>query len=214
MKFLIDGSASRIKARRQQANELIAGQLLTPLTRYKLCQDVFGIDNGGFTGAKIQGFTKIVNKNYEFRANCLFAAVPDKVENHKETLSMWGDYHHLADGYKKAFVVQDGFDGWPSNADAIFIGGSTEFKDSYECDQIVLLALDNNMHVHIGRVNTFDRFYHFHKLGAHTCDGSGVSMYDHMIEKLYHLYRMAEKNKVAWHSKKSEIRSQYKFDFN
>tara|TARA_R100000951_G_scaffold22085_1_gene18339 strand:- start:3240 stop:3881 length:642 start_codon:yes stop_codon:yes gene_type:complete len=213
MKFLIDGAESRLKFRRQQANELIAGQLLTPLTRYKLRERVFGIDNGGFTGAKIKGFTKIIKSQYELKDQCLFAAVPDKIGNHKETLMMWEEYQQIADGYKKAFVVQDGFDGWPSNADALFVGGSTEFKDSYECDQIVLSALSNNMHVHIGRVNTFDRFYHFHKLGANTCDGSGISMYDHMLVKLYRLYKMAERNKVNWHSKRSELRSQFKFEF-
>ena len=189
MKFLIDGSAVRIKERRLQADELIAGQLLTPLTRYRRCEDVFGIDNGGFTGAKIEGFTKLIKNQYEVKEQCLFAAVPDKIANHKETLSMWNDYQHIADGYKKAFVVQDGFDGWPSNADAIFLGGSTEFKDSCEAEQIVKVALDNKMHVHIGRVNTFYRFYHFHCLGAHTCDGSGISMYDHMLKKLYAAYK-------------------------
>ena len=58
MKFLIDGSANRIKQRRLQADELIAGQLLTPLTKYKKCEVVFGVDNGGFTGAKPEGFSK------------------------------------------------------------------------------------------------------------------------------------------------------------
>lgn len=192
MKFLIDGSSVRLAERRSQANELIAGQLLTPLTRYRRCEDVFGIDNGGFTGAKIEGFTKLIKNNFEFRKQCLFAAVPDKVENHKETLAMWGDYHHIADGYKKAFVIQDGFDEWPSNADAIFLGGSTNFKDSYEAQQIVECALNNNMHVHIGRVNTFQRFYNFHCIGAHTCDGSGVSIYDDMLPKLKELISRKE----------------------
>lgn len=192
MKFLIDGSSVRLKERRAQANQLIAGQLLTPLTRYRRCDDVFGIDNGGFTGAKIEGFTKIIKNQWEFKEQCLFAAVPDKVENHKETLAMWNDYQHIADGYKKAFVIQDGFDEWPSNADAIFLGGSTNFKDSYEDEQIVKSALKNDMHVHIGRVNTIERFYHFHELGANTCDGSGVSMYDHMLERLNILFKAYE----------------------
>lgn len=192
MKFLIDGSAARIKVRREQADELIEGQLLTPLTRYRRCEESFGIDNGGFTGAKIEGFTKIIKNQWDFRKQCLFAAVPDKVGNHKETLSMWEEHNHIADGYKKAFVVQDGFDEWPENADALFIGGSTEFKDSYECEQIVRAGLDNKMHVHIGRVNTFYRFYHFHCIGAHTCDGSGISMYDAMLDKLYALYKSPE----------------------
>lgn len=185
MKFLIDGSANRIIERRQQASELIAGQLLTPLTRYRRCEPTFGIDNGGFREAKIKGFTRIIKRQFDFRGQCLFAAIPDKVANHKQTLSMWLDYESIADGYIKAFVAQDGFDEWPKNADAIFIGGSDEFKDSAECDQIVVAALNENKHVHIGRVNTFKRFHHFHKLGAHTCDGSGISKYDHMLENLY-----------------------------
>ena len=194
MKFLIDGSSNRLKARRAQADELIVGQFLTPLTGYKKCEDIFGIDNGFFSGMtekKIQGFIRLLARYYDYRDQCLFVAIPDKVGDHKETLSMWYDYNYLADGYKKAFVVQDGFDMWPNNADALFIGGSTEFKDSSECADIVKLALENNKHVHIGRVNGFERFWKFHQLGAHTCDGSGISMYDHMLEKLYKLYREA-----------------------
>ena len=189
MQFLIDGSANRIAQRKLQAAELIKGQLLTPLTRYKKCEPIFGIDNGAFSGLDLKGFTKIINRYYEYRNNCLFVAIPDKVGDHKETLRMWDEYQSLADGYVKAFVVQDGFDGWPDSAASIFIGGSTEFKDSFECEQIVKSGLKNNMHVHIGRVNNFERFYHFHNLGAHTCDGSGISMYDHMLEKLYKAFK-------------------------
>jgi hypothetical protein len=39
-------------------------------------------------------------------------------------------------------------------------------------------------HIHIGRVNTLKRFRHFDKLGAHTCDGSGVSRFDHMLDAI------------------------------
>lgn len=198
MKFLIDGSSNRIRKRREQANELIEGQLLTPLTKYKKCEDVFAIDNGAFSGLDLRGFTKILTRYRDFKEKCLFVAIPDKVGNHKETLAMWSLFNHLADGYKKAFVAQDGFDGYPSNADAIFIGGSTEFKDSNEADEIVLADLAEGMHVHIGRVNTFDRFYHFHKLGANTCDGSGISMYDHMLEKLYDLFMKHESKRLIY----------------
>jgi hypothetical protein len=40
------------------------------------------------------------------------------------------------------------------------------------------------IHVHVGRVNTPKRFEHFCRLGADTCDGSGVAMYDHMLEAI------------------------------
>ena len=191
MKFLIDGSGKRIKARREQADELIGGQLLTPLTGYKLAEPKFGIDNGAFSGMteqKIAKFTRLLSRYYDKRQNCFFVAIPDKVADHKKSLAMWEQYNHLADGYTKAFVAQDGFDGMPSDAGALFIGGSNDFKDSLECEDIVKRHIDAGMHVHIGRVNGFERFIKFHNIGAHTCDGSGISMYDHMLDKLYGLY--------------------------
>lgn len=213
MKFLIDGSGARIEKRTNQAPHLIEGQLLTPLTAYKKASNIFGVDNGAFSGLDLKGFKRILKEQYNNRFNCRFVAIPDKVANHKETLKMYEEYESLADGYHKAFVVQDGFDYFPSNASALFIGGSTEFKDSYECEQIVRFGLKLGLHIHIGRVNTFDRFYHYHKVGAHTCDGSGVSMYDHMLDRIAHLLSMAERNKVNWHSRKAEVRSQLKFNF-
>lgn len=191
MKFLIDGSSKRIAERRAQANELIAGQLLTPLTGYKLAEQNFGIDNGAFSGMteqKIAKFTRLLARYHDKRHNCFFVAIPDKVADHKESLAMWEKYNHLADGYTKAFVAQDGFDEMPSGAGALFIGGSNDFKDSLECMDIVKRHVDVGIHVHIGRVNGFERFIKFHNIGAHTCDGSGISMYDHMLEKLYGLY--------------------------
>lgn len=187
MKFLIDGSGKRIAKRREQASDLVGGQLLTPLTGYKLAEECFGIDNGAFSGmtdSKVKRFTRILFRYYSQRDSCHFVAIPDKVGDHKETLEMWKRYNHLADGYTKAFVAQDGFNGMPNEAGALFVGGSTEFKDSLECNDIVKHYLSKGFHVHIGRVNTFDRFIKYHDIGAQTCDGSGISMYDHMIENL------------------------------
>lgn len=187
MKFLIDGSGNRIAKRREQADHLVGGQLLTPLTRNKLAEKMFSVDNGAFSGMteqKIATFKRILSRYYDQRENCHFVAIPDKVGNHKETLLMWDEYNYLADGYTKAFVAQDGFSGIPTGAGALFIGGSTEFKDSSECHDIVRHYLHTGIHVHIGRVNGFDRFIKYHEIGAHTCDGSGISMYDHMIENI------------------------------
>lgn len=184
MKFLIDGSSNRIKKRREQANELIGGQLLTPLTQYKLCEPVFAVDNGAFSKLNIAGLTRILKRYYDSRKSCLFVAIPDKVGDHKETVALWEKYSGIADGYKKAFVAQDGFEGFPCNAEALFVGGTDSFKDSKEADNIVAIARMLGMHTHVGRVNTPKRFNHFHNIGVDTCDGSGVSMYDHMIEKI------------------------------
>lgn len=181
MKFLIDGHRDRIAFRKTQWPEGVVGQLLTPLTRYTRGESIFAIDNGAYSGFREKEFISLLKREYHVKEQCLFVCVPDKVGDHKTTLEMWAQYNHLANGWKKAFVVQDGCDSIPNEADCVFIGGTTEFKDSEHAADIVLWALENNKHVHIGRVNGPERFAKFHVLGAHTCDGSGVSRYDHMI---------------------------------
>jgi hypothetical protein len=184
MKFLIDGHRFRVQHRMDQWPEGVLGQLLTPLTRYKLGHPVFAIDNGAFSGFNEREFKNLLRRQYEKRFQCLFVAVPDKVGCHATTLKMWEDYSHLADGWRKAFVAQNGFSGFPKGATTLFVGGNDKFKDSDEVLSIVAAARLRKMHVHIGRVNGPERFKRFMRVGAHTCDGSGVSRYDHMIEAI------------------------------
>lgn len=184
MKFLIDGSASRYKSRWLQWYDGVAGQLITPLTGYSNCARSFAIDNGAYSGFDRRAWESILKREWANRSKCLFVCAPDKVGSHKETVALWGDHWHLMTGWKRAFVAQDGFAGAPPSADCIFIGGTTKFKDSKEAEQIVSYGLNQGLHIHIGRVNGPTRFWKFHDLGAHTCDGSGVSRFDYMIEKI------------------------------
>lgn len=180
MKFLIDGHRDRVTFRREQWEAGVSGQLITPLTNYKLGHRPFGVDNGAFTSLKIQGLRNLLKRNLPEKEFCLFVAVPDKVGCHATTLELWHEHNHIADGWPKAFVAQDGFDGAPE-CDAIFIGGTNSFKDSAEALSIVAHFLALGKHVHVGRVNGATRFLNFLDAGAHTCDGSGVSRYDHML---------------------------------
>jgi hypothetical protein len=184
MKFLIDGSKARCAERWHQWPDGVAGQLLTPLTRYKNCSRVYAIDNGAYSGFKETDFVSLLKREEHCKDECLFVCIPDKVGSHAETVNMWEQYKHLADGWTRAFVAQDGFGGFPPDADACFIGGTTAFKDSREADEIVVSALALGMHVHIGRVNEKKRFWHFHDLGAHTCDGSGISRFSEKLPKI------------------------------
>jgi hypothetical protein len=181
MKFLIDGHKDRVLLRQSQWFDGVGGQLLTPLTRYRRGSDVFAIDNGCFTSFREKEFVSLLKREYEFRESALFVCSPDKVGCHKTTFKMYEDYHHLCAGFKIAFVAQDGYEGMPNEVDALFIGGTNAFKDSQLAVDAVIDALNKNKHVHIGRINTAPRFLKFNQLGAHTCDGSGVSRYDHML---------------------------------
>lgn len=187
MRYLLDVSKTCYPKRVATWPELIRGQLLTPLTLYRRCTDVFAIDNGcysGFTARVEKRFKHLLKREWDYRENCLFVCIPDKVGCHKTTLKMWNDLNHLCNGYKKAFVAQDGFDFMPPDADALFIGGTNKFKDSVEVEKIVRNAIEKNIHVHIGRVNYEERFKKFQEIGANTCDGSAICRYDWVIEEL------------------------------
>lgn len=181
MKFLIDGHRDRVAFRSLQWPDGVVGQLLTPLTRYRRGHPIFAIDNGAFTSFNEKGFISLLRREQAVMEDCLFVCVPDKLGCHKVTMSLYKSLGYLCEGWKKAFVAQDGYDGMPEDAQALFIGGTNSFKDSEDALHAVESALKDGKHVHIGRVNGPDRFIRFHNAGAHTCDGSGVSRYDHMI---------------------------------
>jgi EAL domain-containing protein (putative c-di-GMP-specific phosphodiesterase class I) len=64
----------------------------------------------------------------------------------------------------------------------VFIGGSTSWKCSVHVERIIKTAKLFEKRVHAGRVNTPERFKHFEKLGADSCDGNGIGRYTHMRE--------------------------------
>ena len=86
-----------------------------------------------------------------------------------------------------ALVAQDGLENFTIPWDdigAIFIGGSTKWKLSIHVRHIIKAAQALGMWVHIGRVNDPSRFRYFKELGADSVDGSGISQYSWMRERL------------------------------
>jgi hypothetical protein len=68
--------------------------------------------------------------------------------------------------------------------DAVFIGGCDPWKDSKSAVDIVKTAKTLQKHSHVGRVNTIKRYKLYAEAGADTCDGSGIAMYDHMLDDI------------------------------
>lgn len=161
------------------------GQLLTPLTRYRLRNPdlPWGVDNGGFKNLDASGLLSLLKREEHHREKCLFVACPDIVGSAQRTLEVFKIWRPKLEGWKVAFVCQDGQEQLPipwDEIDAIFIGGSTNWKCSVHVERIIKTALLLGKHVHVGRVNDPARFSHFEELGAHTCDGSGLARYTHM----------------------------------
>lgn len=165
-------------------------QLLTPLTRYKAKkpEDRFAIDNGAFAGFDARSFLSLLERESERKSLCRFVAVPDVVGSARRTLEV---FHHWAPklkGWPLALVAQDGQESLPIDwwrLDAVFIGGTTEWKMGPHAKAIVLAGKAMGKWVHAGRVNTPARLEHFEKLGADSIDGTGLSRYSWMRKAIY-----------------------------
>ena len=164
-------------------------QLLTPLTGYRAVRPdaPFAIDNGAFTEWDERGFLALLAREKERRALCRFVAVPDviaagrsgdAVGNAPLTLQVFRHWQRRLTGWPLAYVAQDGSEQqalpWSQIA-AVFIGGSTVWKDGPHAAAVVRAAKLLGKWVHVGRVNCPARYEHFASLGADSFDGSGVA---------------------------------------
>ncbi len=170
-------------------------QLFTPLTRYRNRHHDrrFGIDNGSFSRFNKKAFLALLEREKERRDLCRFVAVPDvidtvnKIGSARRTLEVFDHWYPLLGGWPLALVAQDGQEHLPipwEHLAAIFIGGSTEWKLSIHVRHIIKTARAMDKWVHVGRVNTPDRFAYFEDLGADSVDGSGIAQYSWMRESI------------------------------
>lgn len=188
MKFLMDVQIPRLKLLMDRYPSFISGQLITPLTSFKTWQGQFAVDNGAFTQFSERRYRRILDRNEVKTDRCKFVTVPDIVGSGRRTLEIFRHRDRwISSDLKIALVIQNGIEDldipW-SELQAIFIGGIDPYKSSKAVADIVKTALILKKHVHIGRVNTATRFDYFSELEAHTCDGSGVARYDHMMQSL------------------------------
>ena len=108
---------------------------------------------------------------------CLFATAPDVVGNAEATLAlslpMLPRIRSL--GYPAALVAQDGLTPettpW-DEFDALFVGGTTEWKLSESTYQIVAEAKRRGKWCHMGRVNSWARFSAAAAAGYDSADGT------------------------------------------
>jgi hypothetical protein len=177
---LIDASPARIGALAEQCGFKDYGQLQTPLTSYSNHGGKWACDNGGFSRQDPDAFFGFMERRREYQTNCLWVAIPDVVGSARRTLEVFSHYHEVVrlQGWPIALVAQDGAEDmdipWKL-IDAVFIGGSTEWKMGRHAEGVIRAALWLRKKVHVGRINTGQRWEHFAKLGCHTFDGSALA---------------------------------------
>lgn len=101
-----------------------------------------------------------------YRASCLWLAVPDVVGNAQATLEAFEEFKDYFPGWPLAYVAQNGAENLPIPDDCacVFIGGDTEWKESYEAVTVILRAQAMGKMIHIGRVNWWARYELFQAL--------------------------------------------------
>lgn len=178
------------------------GSIVTPAKWGNSIQDGFSwcMDNGVFTGAfsEVDFWAKLVEMR-PYQNTCLFVVSPDVVANAIATMSAyryWGG-RIKERGWPVAFAAQDGqelFD-FPPEYDALFIGGSTEWKMSTAADECILRAKAQGKWVHVGRVNSQKRIRHFQLMGVDSVDGTTVCF---APDKNYPVIDRALKQEPLW----------------
>ena len=142
---------------------------------------LFACDNGCFTRPDKytdDGFLAWLDLHP--RTGCLFAVAPDVVGDADGTLDravpMLPRIQGL--GFRAAFVGQDGATPrslpWP-DFDALFIGGTTEWKLSGKAADLIAEGKRQGKWVHMGRVNSWARISAANALGVNSVDGTHLA---------------------------------------
>lgn len=154
------------------------GFMITPDMGNRIPHDAFvAADNACFNNPEAYTdarYEKLLHKMPRNRT--LFATAPDVLGDHKATIErsipMLRRIRFL--GLKSAFVAQNGWseDDTPwDELDAIFIGGSTDFKFRDGRDAVVA-AKKHRKWCHMGRVNSLDRLRGAVGIGCDSADGT------------------------------------------
>jgi len=143
---------------------------------------LWAADNQAFTnGFDPDRFFPWLDMMLPYRDRCLFVVCPDAVGDYVATRQLWEQWSPHFTGWPLAFVGQDGETDIPQGAQALFLGGKRvkpaklEWKRSQHAADLVQLALQRGLHVHIGRVNWGTGYRHFQVMPgseAFTCDGT------------------------------------------
>jgi len=183
VKILLDLSPAMIAERRERYGEDF-WQLRTPLTKYARARGIpWGLDNGLFSGVlQRDAWERMLDEADADRP--LFVTLPDMVGDAQRTQELFEIFWTRTQELPRALVLQDGIERvkipW-NDIQAVFIGGSDQFKFSPQAIAAAKTAKILGKWVHVGRVNTAARVRNWLGL-ADSIDGSGICRFDHMLE--------------------------------
>jgi hypothetical protein len=157
------------------------GMIATPRQRQKVPTDATWIADNGCFGTGYPGDAEFLawldHFTAEERSRCLFAVAPDVLGDADATAIRSEPFLTSipALGYRVGYVGQDGATRktipW-DRIDALFLGGSTDWKLGPSARVLVAEARRRGKHVHMGRVNSQRRLVYAATIGCHSVDGT------------------------------------------
>ena len=182
-RIMLDASPSRIKEYSKKMGYEF-WQLRTPLTEYALAGIPYGLDNGCFKEFRRSAWERLL-KEAESKPP-VFACLPDIVGDARRTLDLFDAFAMQTNGLPRALVLQDGIGQhsipW-SLIEAVFVGGTDQFKISAEAMNVCVTAKMLGKWIHVGRVNGIDRLNYWRGI-ADSIDGTALSKFDTRAEVL------------------------------
>lgn len=177
MLLLVSGATTY--PRGETVGDLIVPKAWSSPSSLTLATGRWAMDNGAFSGFDAGAYVRMLHA-FHGRSGCLFVTAPDVVADAAATYELWPFWSRLLRGlgYRPAWVAQDGMrPELVPNCEAIFIGGSTKFKESEQVRSLCAYAKARGYWVHWGRVNGRRRYELALKSGCDSIDGTGFSMF-------------------------------------
>ena len=165
------------------------GQMLTPKSGRATPRGIWCADNGVFTGQyRFGAYFSWLWAMRPYRGECAFVPAPDVVSDARATrLRYWMTAPLIkAMGYPVAYVAQDDQENMAfPPMDAVFIGGSTDWKMSPAADACIRAGQASGAWVHVGRVNSIKRIRHFKLVGVDSVDGTALTYAPDVYYRLF-----------------------------
>ena len=160
------------------------GRLLTP-RHYPRASDTaragfpWAADNDAYNGFDEYRFCAMLD-TIAGLPGCLFVTAPDVVGDAELTYRQFDEYAWLIARAELpiGYVAQDGIEDWPvpwGSMNALFIGGTDEFKLGETSAALAIEAKRRGKWVHMGRVNSGRRVIAAKSFGCDSFDGTTFS---------------------------------------
>ena len=181
MILLVSGATATVRRCKEHKN---LGAFITPQAGNTPPTDmIWAADNAAYSNWDETKFVKMLEKIKDLENKPVFVACPDVVGDAIKTAKLFKHWQPIIKGHglPVALVLQDGQEsiGVPWNlVDAIFIGGTDEFKLNYGYIKYIAgVAKSKSKWVHVGRVNSEKRIKFCMKIGVDSIDGTSCSMF-------------------------------------